>query len=79
MNKKKEVFRFLTFRADIRLVKFVRLNAAFSNGYLSFGGALDFHGNTIELSYAYHEAGEYYGLKPVDTLTLRIRLGFDNN
>jgi len=79
MKKGKEIFRYLTFRADIRLVRFIKLNAAFSHGYLSFGGALDFSGNSIELSYGYHEAGYYYGMKPVDTLTLRIKLGFDKN
>jgi len=79
MQKGKELFRYLTFRADIRLVKFVKLNAAFRHGYLEFGGALDFYGNTLEVSYGFHEAGSYYGLKPVDTLTLRIKLGFDKN
>ena len=79
MQKGKELFRYLTFRADVRLVKFVKLNVAFRHGYLEFGGALDFYGNTLELSYGFHEAGYYYGLKPVDTLTLRLKLGFDKN
>ena len=79
VDPKVEIFRYLTFRADIRLVKFIKVNAAFRKGYLEFGGALDIHGNTIELSYGYHEAGSMYGEKPVDTLTLRIKLGFDNN
>jgi len=74
-----EVLRYLTFRADIKLVRFIKLNAAFRKGYLEFGGALDFYGNTLELSYGYHEAGSTYGEKPVDTLTLRVKFGFDNN
>lgn len=77
MYPRKEILRHLSFRADIALVKFIRINAAYKQGYLEFGGALDFYGNTIELSYGYHEAGENYGEKPVDTLTLRIKLGFD--
>jgi len=79
VDPKVEIYKYLTFRADIRLVKFVKLNAAFRKGYLEFGGALDFYGNSIELSYGYHEAGDSYGEKPVDTLTLRIKLGFDKN
>lgn len=77
MMPEREILRHLTFRADIALVKFIRINAAFKQGYLEFGGALDFYGNTFEISYGYHEAGLNYGLKPVDTLTLRIKLGFD--
>ncbi len=78
-DSKVEIFKYLTFRADLRIVRFIKLNAAFRKGYLEFGGALDFYGNTIELAYGYHEAGASYGAKPVDTLTLRIKFGFDNN
>lgn len=74
-----ELLTHLTFRVDVSLIKALSVNAAFRNGYLEFGTALNAYGNTIELSYGYHEAGFLYGEKAVDTFTLRVKLGFDNN
>ena len=74
-----ELVTHLTARADIRIVKFINLNASFRNGYPEFGASVDIYGNTIEFAYGYHEAGTLYGEKPVDTFTLRVKLGFDNN
>ena len=44
------------------------------NGFMA---AFDIFGNDVELTYSFHEAGEAYGERPVDCLTLRVRLGFD--
>ena len=74
-----ELITHLSARIDLRIVKVVNLSVAFQNGYPMFGLSVGFKGNTIEVSYSFHEAGDLYGAKPVDALTFRVKLGFDSN
>ncbi len=74
-----ELITHLVARIDLRIVKVVNLSIAFQNGYPMFGLSAGFKGNTIEVSYSFHEAGDLYGAKPVDALTFRVKFGFDSN
>jgi len=74
-----ELVTHLVARVDLRIVKIINLSVAFQNGYPMLGAAVNLKGNTVEISYSFHEAGDLYGAKPVDALTLRVKLGFDSN
>ncbi len=80
-----EVFRHLTAKVNIDIIKQVGLSAAFKNGYPEIGADVDLWGNTIELKYGFREEGYSvrngysYGSKPVDAFTVRVKLGYDAN
>lgn len=80
-----EIFRHMTAKVNIDIIKQVGLTAAFKNGYPEFGADVDLWGNTIELNYGFREegytlgSGYFYGEKPVDAFTVRVKLGYDTN
>ena len=80
-----EIFRHMTAKVNIDIIKQVGLTAAFKNGYPEIGADVDLWGNTIELKYGFREEGYNlkngysYGSKPVDAFTVRVKLGYDTN
>lgn len=72
-----EIFRYLDATANVKIFDVVKLRASYRYGYPEFAIGANVFGNLVELSYGFHEAGKEYGLKPVDQLTIRFRLGFD--
>lgn len=80
-----EIFRHLTAKVNIDIIKQIGLSAAFKNGYPEIGADVDLWGNTIELKYGFREEGYSvkdgytYGTKPVDAFTVRVKLGYDTN
>ncbi|MCR4677091.1 MAG: hypothetical protein K5634_07730 [Sphaerochaetaceae bacterium] len=57
----------------------VDLSVGLNAGYWQFESAFDVAGNSISLLYGWHEASTQLGYKPVDSLTLRVTLGYDGN
>ena len=80
-----ELFRHVTARVNVDIIKQIGLSAAFKNGYPEIGADVDLWGNTIELKYGFREEGYNlkngysYGSKPVDAFTVRVKLGYDTN
>ena len=72
-----EIFRYLDATASVTVFDILKLRASYKYGYPEFAVGANVFGNLIELSYGFHEAGKEYGLKPVDQLTVRFRLGFE--
>ena len=72
----RELFRHLVLKAELDILKYAKLDLAFLHGYPEFGAVVDIFGNSLEIRYGYHEAGTLYGAKPVDTFTIRIKLGY---
>ncbi len=73
----REIFRYLDAGLELDIVDIVRLRASYRYGYPEFAVGVNAFGNLVELSYGFHEAGKEYGLRPVDKLTVRFRLGFE--
>ena len=76
-SPKRELFRYLDLGLNVKFFKALSLRASYSQGYPAVGAAFCLFGNDVELSYSFHEAGSEYGLRPVDCLTLRVKLGFE--
>ena len=76
-SPKRELFRYLDMGLNVKIFKALSLRASYSRGYPSVGAAFSLYGNAFELTYSFHEAGSEYGLRPVDCLTLRVKLGFE--
>ena len=80
-----ELFRHVTAKVNVDIIKQIGLSAAFKNGYPEIGADVDLWGNTIELKYGFREEGYNlkngysYGSKPVDAFTVRVKLGYDTN
>ena len=72
----REMFRHIDAGVNIEVLDTVELRANYRYGYPEIGAAVDVFGNMVELSYGFQEAGDSYGLKPVDHLTVRVRLGY---
>lgn len=72
-----EIFRYLDANVGVSLFNILKLRASYRYGYPEFAIGANAWGNLVELSYGFHEAGSEYGLKPVDKLTIRFRLGFE--
>ncbi len=64
--------------AEIRLMNTLDLRCGLNQGYLSFGFGFDFQILRIDLTYATHEYGPSLGDKPQDSLSIRIKLGFED-
>ena len=76
-NRGLEIFRYLDANVGVSLFNILKLRASYRYGYPEFAIGANAWGNLVELSYGFHEAGSEYGLKPVDKLTIRFRLGFE--
>ena len=76
-NRGLEIFRYLDATASVKVFNMLKLRASYRYGYPEFAIGANVFGNMVELSYGFHEAGKEYGLKPVDQLTIRFRLGFE--
>ena len=72
-----EIFRYLDATASVSVFDILKLRASYRYGYPEFAVGANVFGNLVELSYGFREAGKEYGLKPVDHLTVRFRLGFE--
>jgi hypothetical protein len=69
---------FIDLGVKLSIMDIVTLRASYRYGYPEFAVGAQFHGNMIELSYGFEEAGAKYGEKPIDKLTFRMKLGYDN-
>ena len=76
-NRGLEIFRYLDATANVKVFDILKLRASYRYGYPEFAVGANVFGNLVELAYGFHEAGKEYGLKPVDQLTIRFRLGFE--
>ena len=76
---KEAVLMRATARLSLRLLKILNVSAAFSRGYLGGAAQLDLWGTTVEVKYNYIDMSDIYGQKPVDSLSLMVRLGFKKN
>ena len=72
----RELFRHIDAGVSLDILNAFELRANYRYGYPEIGAAVDVFGNMVELSYGFLEAGAEYGLKPVDHLTVRVRLGY---
>ncbi|MBR2281873.1 MAG: hypothetical protein IJ863_04545 [Spirochaetales bacterium] len=72
-----ELMKYLNASVKVDVYDILSIRAAYKYGYPEFGVGVGFMGSTFELVYGIHEAGSSYGNKPVDCLTMRIKLGFD--
>ena len=72
-----EIFRYLDATASVSVFDILKLRASYRYGYPEFAVGANVFGNLVELSYGFREAGKEYGLKPVDHLTIRFRLGYE--
>lgn len=76
-NRGLEIFRYLDATASIKVFNLLKFRASYRYGYPEFALGVNVFGSLVELSYGFHEAGKEYGLKPVDQLTIRFRLGYE--
>ena len=72
-----ELFKYIDANSNVDIMEVLNLRASYRDGYPNFGLGFDVYGNMVELSYGFHEAGSEYGLKPVDALTIRVKLGYE--
>ncbi len=72
-----ELFKYVDANINVDIMEVLNLRASYRDGYPNFGVGVDVYGNLVELSYGFHEAGSEYGLKPVDALTIRVKLGYE--
>lgn len=72
-----ELFKYIDANIYVDILDILNVRASYRNGYPQFGLGFDVYGNMVELSYGFHEAGEEYGLRPVDALTIRVKLGYE--
>ena len=72
-----ELFKYIDANINVDIMEVLNLRASYRDGYPNFGLGFDVYGNMVELSYGFHEAGSEYGLKPVDALTIRVKLGYE--
>jgi hypothetical protein len=72
-----ELFKYIDANIYVDILDILNVRASYRNGYPQFGLGVDVYGNMVELSYGFHEAGEEYGLRPVDALTIRVKLGYE--
>lgn len=73
----REVFRYLDAGFVLSVLDILRLRVSYRYGYPEFAVGVSALGNLVELSYGFQEAGSEYGIKPVDRLTIRFGLGFE--
>ncbi len=72
------LFYHIKLGAEVRLMNTIDLRCGLNQGYLSLGFGFDFQIFRIDLTYATHEYGDALGDKPLDSLSIRIKLGFEN-
>jgi len=72
-----ELFKYVDANINVDIMDVLNVRASYRDGYPNFGLGFDVYGNMVELSYGFHEAGSEYGLKPVDALTIRVKLGYE--
>ena len=63
---------------ELRLMRTFELRAGINAGYLSFGFAFDFQIFKLDIAYATLEFGDALGDKPLDLLTISLKLGLDS-
>lgn len=72
-----ELMKYLHISATVDLFGIGSVKASYKYGYPELGIGAGFLGSKVELVYGYREAGKNYGDKPVDYMTLRVRLAYD--
>ena len=77
--KAKDILGHLDLRATASLWKAFKVSAALCEGDLELGAGINVYGNEIDAVFKVVEMTETLGQKPSGTLTLKCRIGFDNN
>jgi len=72
------IFYHLRFGSELRVMNSFDFRVGLNQGYLSFGFGFDFQILRFDLTYATHEYGSSLGDKPLDSLTIRLKFGFDS-
>jgi len=73
----KELVKYMNLGAKFDIYSIVSLKAAYKYGYPEVGLSVGYKGNSFELVYGFREGGSEYGFKPVDCLSVRVKLGFE--
>ena len=72
-----ELMKYVHLSATVDIFGIGTVKASYKYGYPEVGIGAGFLGSKMELVYGYREAGKNYGDKPVDYMTLRVRLAYD--
>ncbi|MBO4393991.1 MAG: hypothetical protein J5800_06575 [Spirochaetales bacterium] len=67
----------LNLGAEVELLKLVTARVGINRGYMSVGAAVNLFLARIDVSYGWQEFGVEIGDKPVDSLTVKVVLGYD--
>lgn len=72
----KNILMYLNADVNLNVLQVLDVTAGIHGGYLYGGAALSIGGNRFEMLYNWSEFGDELGESAVDTLTLRVRLGY---
>ena len=67
----------LNLGAEVELLKLVTARVGINRGYMSVGAAVNLLLARIDVSYGWQEFGAEIGDKPVDSVTVKVILGYD--
>lgn len=73
----KNILMYLNADVNLNVLQILDITAGVHGGYAYAGAAMGFGGNTIQVFYNWSEFGEELGEKPVDTFTVRVKLGYE--
>ena len=76
-NPQADALQYIDAGVKLSIMDIVSLRASYRYGYPEFAVGASFCGNMLELSYGFREAGVTYGEKPMDSLTFRMKLGYE--
>ena len=71
----RNLFGHARFGLEAELLTFLTLRGGISQGYWTLGFGIDFKVLRIDVAYFNEEYGAEYGTRPVDGLTVRVKLG----
>lgn len=73
----KNILMYLNADLNLNVLQILDLTAGIHGGYAYAGAGMGFGGNTIQVFYNWSEFGQELGEKPVDTFTVRVKLGYE--
>ena len=64
--------------AEISLFDMIKVRGGINSGYLTLGGSFNIGIITVDTAYYWEELGSFAGHNPLDCMTIRFNLGWDN-
>ncbi len=64
--------------AEINLIKVISARAGVNRGFMSVGAGIWLPFAQVDVAYGWQEFGDQLGDKPVDCVTVKFNLGYDN-